>query len=221
MAGSTPIYGFPYPQSTDLVADYPTLGQELATDVETVISGLGSGLNLKAPTSIANSGGSASLSGGLVSFTGVTTVSLNGVFSSTYDNYRIIIGNTASTGANLLIRLRASGTDNSSANYAWSGTYTSSTSAAYNGETGPGSTSWAVGYSESGMQCNTIIDVCSPFATNQAIYFANNLRMSGSVSSENKRSGGMTVTTSYDGLTLFAASGTITGSIRVYGYKNS
>jgi hypothetical protein len=221
MPGTTPVYGFPYPEPTDLVADYPALGQDLAEDVETVISGLGSGLNLKAPSSIANSGGSASLTGAMVSFSGVTTVSLNGVFSSTYDNYRIIIGNTASASANLLMRLRASGSDNSSANYAWSGTYTSSTSAAYNGETGAGATSMAIGYSESGMQCNTILDIFSPFATNQAIYFANNLRISGSVSNENKRSGGMTVTTSYDGFTLFAASGTITGSIRVYGYKNS
>jgi hypothetical protein len=41
MAGSTPIYGFPYPEATDLVADYPALGQELAEDVETVLTGLG------------------------------------------------------------------------------------------------------------------------------------------------------------------------------------
>jgi hypothetical protein len=35
MAGSTPIYGFPYPQPSDLVANYPALGQQLAEDVET------------------------------------------------------------------------------------------------------------------------------------------------------------------------------------------
>lgn len=34
MPGTTPVYGFPYPQSTDLVADYPALGQQLATDIE-------------------------------------------------------------------------------------------------------------------------------------------------------------------------------------------
>ncbi len=45
MAGSTPIYGFPYPESSDLVANYPALGQDLAEDIEGVIAGLGSGLN--------------------------------------------------------------------------------------------------------------------------------------------------------------------------------
>jgi hypothetical protein len=38
MPGTTPIYGFPYPEPTDLVADYPALGQQLAEDVETEIA---------------------------------------------------------------------------------------------------------------------------------------------------------------------------------------
>jgi hypothetical protein len=32
--GTTPIYGFPYPDPSDLVANYPALGQQLAEDVE-------------------------------------------------------------------------------------------------------------------------------------------------------------------------------------------
>ena len=38
MPGTTPIYGFPYPESSDLVANYPGLGQNLAEDVETEIA---------------------------------------------------------------------------------------------------------------------------------------------------------------------------------------
>ena len=38
MAGSTPIYGFRYPDPSDLVANYPALGQELAQDMETVLT---------------------------------------------------------------------------------------------------------------------------------------------------------------------------------------
>jgi hypothetical protein len=34
MAGSTPIYGIPYPESSDLVANYPALGESLAEQVE-------------------------------------------------------------------------------------------------------------------------------------------------------------------------------------------
>jgi hypothetical protein len=34
MAGSTPIYGLPYPQASDLVADYPALGEDLAEKLD-------------------------------------------------------------------------------------------------------------------------------------------------------------------------------------------
>lgn len=34
MAGSTPIYGIPYPQASDLVANYPALGEDLAEKVD-------------------------------------------------------------------------------------------------------------------------------------------------------------------------------------------
>jgi hypothetical protein len=34
MPGSTPVFGFPYPDPSDLVANYPALGQQLAEDVE-------------------------------------------------------------------------------------------------------------------------------------------------------------------------------------------
>ena len=34
MAGSTPIYGIPYPQASDLVAAYPALGEDLAEKVD-------------------------------------------------------------------------------------------------------------------------------------------------------------------------------------------
>jgi hypothetical protein len=37
MPGATPIFGFPYPDPSDLVANYPALGQQLAEDVEDAI----------------------------------------------------------------------------------------------------------------------------------------------------------------------------------------
>jgi len=54
------------------------------------VTGAG-GLRLITPTSIANSGGSSSASGGAVTFTGVTSVSLNGCFTSTYANYFVTL----------------------------------------------------------------------------------------------------------------------------------
>lgn len=39
MPGTTPIYGLPYPESTDLVANYPALGQDLAEDLDSILNG--------------------------------------------------------------------------------------------------------------------------------------------------------------------------------------
>jgi hypothetical protein len=221
MAGSTPIYGFPYPQSTDLVADYPTLGQELATDVETVISGLGSGLNLISATSIANSGGSATRTNGQVAFTAVNSISLNGVFSATYDNYRVYVDLTASSGTGTLnMRLRSGGTDNSAASsYRRQGAYS------YGTTVGAGliadSYILAAEIGAYPTYTNWSADIRSPFksvvTTGQASYFY----YDGSVYPYVVAGINHNVASSFDGITFYASAGSITGIVRVYGYKNS
>ena len=79
------------------------------------------GLVVMTPTSIAStgSGNSSSINAdGSVTFSSCATLSLNGVFTSSYDNYMIVIRNVASlNGQSLLGRLRASGVDASASNY--------------------------------------------------------------------------------------------------------
>ena len=218
MAGSTPIYGFPYPQSTDLVADYPTLGQELATDVETVISGLGSGLNIVTPTSIANSGGSASASGAAVTFTGVSSVSLNGIFSATYDNYRIMVKFAHSSSSNLTARLRTS-SDDTATNYADQLFYGSGTAVAANRISGQ--SFWRFGYCPSSEYSVSSVDIFSPNIAEATRYTSTSTTLSGA-SVESSIFGGMnSQTTQNTGLTLLPGAGVLTGKIRVYGYNNS
>ena len=86
------------------------------------------GLKLIVPSSIANSGGSASIgTNGKVTFSGVTSLSLNGVFSSTYDDYIVVLRTTSSQGASGYFRLRSSGTDATGSNYVYQYLYVSST----------------------------------------------------------------------------------------------
>jgi hypothetical protein len=73
------------------------------------------GLKLIVPSSVAGSGVSVSASG-KVTFTAATTISINGCFSATYDNYLVVMRSVASTGTGLDIRMRLAGTDNSTAN---------------------------------------------------------------------------------------------------------
>lgn len=80
------------------------------------------------PSSVAGTG--VSLSGAKVIFSGSTSISVNGVFSSTYDNYLVVMRHNwpNSTSEGLYGRLRASGTDNSTASsYVYQQLYVDST----------------------------------------------------------------------------------------------
>jgi hypothetical protein len=77
----------------------------------------GDGLISITPTSIAYSGTSASINAdGGVDFSAVTSLSLNGVFTSDYDNYFIVMSGTSDGGGTIYLRFRAVGSDNSTAN---------------------------------------------------------------------------------------------------------
>lgn len=75
------------------------------------------GMVLLTPTSIAYTGTSASIgTNGSVEFTAVSSLSLNGVFSADYDNYMVTVRHSNSVNnQDCAVRLRASGTDNSTA----------------------------------------------------------------------------------------------------------
>jgi hypothetical protein len=221
MPGTTPVYGFPYPEPTDLVADYPALGQQLAEDIEGVLPGIG-GLTVIAPTSIANSGGSATSTGGVVTFTGVSSISLNGVFSATYRRYMLVWsgGGSTSPGTACNMRLRASGTDASGANYFMQRSqFYASTAAAVRSTS---QTSVLCGFFDSIGTTLASYLVSNPFLAASTLWLgtsgsnadtSNNAQLDGTYASHS-------LTTSYDGFTLFPSAGTATGIIRVYGIKD-
>lgn len=217
MPGATPIYAFPYPDPSDLVANYPALGQDLAEDVETVISGLGGGLDLISPTTIANSGGTATSTDGTTTFTTVNSVSLNGVFSATYAHYRIMLDYVASTSGTTNMRMRTAGTDNSNANYGVRGADVGALTAA----TSAGATFFEIG--SNGTSGNLFVsDLMNP----QAAFFTQGTwchyrETVAVVATWRGGAFGFGGSTSFDGLTIYPASGTITGKIRVYGWKGA
>ncbi len=184
-------------------------------------SNVASGLKLIVPSSVAIGSGSSSVSTlGQVTFTSASSVSLNNVFSSTYDNYRVIV-NVTSTSTNfdpLHFRLRVSGTDNSSNNYKfhlryfnYGGSGGDSTSSAYS--------SFPIGSVDSGSTGTGLrasFDVIAPFQSVNTSYGTLHTQYNYGFYG----TGITTVTTSYDGCSLVPASGTITGTISVYGYKD-
>lgn len=137
MTGYTPIYNLPYPQASDLVSAYPGTGQDLAEEVETVLAAKAplaspaltgtptvngtaitalAGLVPMTPTSVTN----GTASGAKISFTSQTTVTINGVFTSAYENYRLVVSTTEATRTSpIYARLCASGSAASGTDYCY------------------------------------------------------------------------------------------------------
>lgn len=176
------------------------------------------GLVLVTPSTIANSGGSASTSGGQVTFTGVSSISLNGVFSSTYDTYLVVLRGTISADNPIQFRLRAAGTDNSSANYYFQFLQASAATVAA-GRFSMNS-SHQLGNFDAAADYAVEMTVSTPAAAAYTIIKSDSSHQAEFTGIEIYR-GLHNLATAYDGFTLYPTGGTITGKARVYGYKNT
>jgi hypothetical protein len=174
-------------------------------------------MDLITPTSVAGSG--VTLSGGQVSFSASTAISANGVFTTAYDAYQCVLRITGTAGDTQVgLRLRASGTDDSAANYD-----------IYTVDTGFGSyvsqTSWQYistvdGGNNSGVYGSTFTLYGPALAQAKAITGQSAFRdFSGNVGIRNF-GGSKNISTAVDGLS-FLTTQDITGSLRIYGMRNS
>lgn len=184
-------------------------------------SSTGSGMDLITPTSVAGSG--VTLSGGQVSFSAATSVSVNGCFTTAYDTYIVQTQVTAlSTAAFISLRMRTAGTDNASANYYYNGMVAvSSSDSVFNSFRSAGAiSSWQL--------FNTATDdsFAHTFISGPAQTFSTGFQnvTTGTNATDmfyGANGGRMSVSTSYDGLTLIPSAGNITGALRIYGLRNS
>ena len=149
----------------------------------------------------------------------VSSVSFNNIFTADFDYYRIMLSAIASINMDLSIRLRAGGTDVTAANYfvqfcdiVGTGVFPSSA----NGLTGWTNT-LRVTTPTGG---STSMDIFQPYNAKPTTY---NLLNGHYLAAPRQlfNTGGHTLSTSYDGLTIYAASGTFTGAISVFGYSKS
>jgi hypothetical protein len=153
------------------------------------------------------------------SFSAVSSVSLNGCFSATYNRYRVIISGvgSATTAAELRIRYRASSTDNTAAEYDFAGQQNSNSGGAH--VFGLLATSGLIGHQANNSFAQSL-DLVDPFLASQTSHLSLSTAWGDTTAVCMYMNGKHRPTTSYDGFTLFPASGTITGNLRVYGYQN-
>ena len=188
------------------------------------IAAAAAGLRMVVPTSVSVGSGSGSINAaGTVTFTTASSVSLNSVFNSTYDAYKIIITLTASSGnPTLTLRIRNGSTDKTAADYYFGGFNCSVAGGSVGAYRGNGNTSFTVGdiVTSQASKYVTIMDMANPFnATATKVAYQGHYG-NGSDFFGYGVGGVISDTTSYDGFSFISSTGTFTGTIQVYGYKD-
>jgi hypothetical protein len=152
------------------------------------------------------------------------SVTIDSLFTSTYDNYRVEIDITAASNTTLLIaRLRDAGADQSSGyNYYNQMINTSGTNVSTSGTS---DTSVTINnlFAANGLYSSCAFDIKSPFLSGSYTHFLGNASaLTGAGLITFGTIGGMRNTAaSSSGLKIGCNAGTFSGTIRVYGYRNS
>jgi hypothetical protein len=152
------------------------------------------------------------------SFSAVSQQNVTDVFSAEYYNYRIVFNGIGSTTTqNLTLRLLSGTTPNTAANYRRQITnFTSTTS---DPQRLTGETSWRMGRVYSTNKQMAWADMFFPFETERTQFWNFTSSATNGDIVWTSEACSLDVTTSYDGFQLNVASGTITGSVSVYGYN--
>ena len=205
MATTTPNYGWTVPTSTDLVKDgataIETLGDAIDASMNTALGTKKAGMVLLNTTS----------------FSGVASQSINDVFSATYDNYKIVLNAIGSTAINIALRFRVSGSDVSTSTYQINFLFVSDTTVSTGRQLT--NTSLALGDCGSSDRLALTADIHSPFLsvpTGVATYGIGNYPSANNLSIKSASQSG---STSFTGFSLITSTGTITGSVSVFGFN--
>lgn len=173
----------------------------------------------------------AAVPGGLVYLTGAsfetaTSVSLpTSTFTTTYRNYRMILQVTAVTSdADFTLRMRASGTDNSTSNYdnIWLRTANDGSTSNI---TNAAQTSWNMGEQDNAnIWHSLVLDILSPQIADQTIIHGRYayINKANTLWFQSTGSGIFRDVTQFDSLSFISSvASSISGVYRVYGYSDS
>ena len=175
----------------------------------------GFGLVLIKPSTVVNGTDNGK---GTVSFTGQSTVSLNGCFNSTYDNYKIVFEADSSSGTgDIKIRFRTSGADNTSNVYYSARQFNFAYNTSYFGDSvNPSTISTPItGFDFNTRGCQAVLEVSGPNKAKGT--FVKNLGNYGYVNLHSNITHDSA--TQFDGISFILGTGTMTGQVSVYGYN--
>lgn len=178
------------------------------------------GVAIYFPSAVTTSAsGLAFIAGGTIT----DTTSVNNCFSSTYLNYKLVFSNLVSGDSSaVLLRMRASGTDNSSSLYSYIQiAQNTSNGSILNTGVGRDTTQWDLGAQNNYTNGQSYsMDIFSPFAAKNT-HFGPGLDWQTETNFAAIIGGMHKSTTSFDGFTIYPTSSTLAGTYKVYGYANS
>ena len=149
---------------------------------------------------------------------------IDGCFSNDYENYRVVVAvNSVSANSVLALRLRASGTNNTSAAY-----YFAQTQVKWSGGStfigGGADTSWTMAFTNTTIPTLATIDIEGPYKIQATMA---TVATSGDANDHTawatSQGGLMHYGNTYqaDGLNIFTSSGVLNGFVTVYGYRKA
>jgi hypothetical protein len=146
----------------------------------------------------------------------VASISVNDCFSSTFNSYRINLKLLGSTTADADFRFRVAGADNSTSNYTTQVLVQNNTSVS--SARGTGSFFGRVQRLDSSDENFGIMDIKNPFQALKPTGLGF-ISFGGASIEASYKAFYFNLTTSFTGFSILASTGTLTGSVSVYGYK--
>lgn len=207
MATTTPNYGWDVPTSTDYVKDgataIETLGDDIDATLYSVTGGKGVGLQLLNSTD----------------FTASAGISVSNIFSSTYSRYRILISAYAAAGSPLVaMYFRENTTDKASGYYGglWQIRFDAATS----------------GVGMNNQNYITAINAMGSTAASRSVVSLDVYRSAtdgivtgtgynGNASGTFQVAANNSAMTNFTGFSISPSTSTMTGNVKVYGYKET
>lgn len=207
---NTTNYSFPTPADTDLVKNGADAIRDLGDAVDTAMNtALGT---KKAGMVLLNT----------TSFSGVVTQSISDVFSTTYDNYKLVLRlSSAGAAGNLNFRFRVSGADNTANEYYSGFSFDRFTNATGNGGGNPLTAFVLPAMTSGGTLLSFDLDVFDPFkSTIGTLISYHGLGQDATSGYSSVGAGFHNVVSSFTGFTLINNGGNLgTGIISVYGFN--
>jgi hypothetical protein len=176
------------------------------------------GVSIYYPSAVTASASGLTLTA-VETFSAVSSAAVNDCFSSTFNSYRVVFLCTRSTTNQITFRLRVGVTDDTSANYNYQIIRANDTTLTGKADN---ITSYTFNDATNASSMSAVFDIENPqIAVNTLAQGQSSQGMGASASASSVFWYRHSTTSQFTGLNFIPSTGTITGTCRVYGYKES